>query len=808
MLRIPHQCEKVFRYHRGILVMAVLLTVIGTWLSLKLPLRSDLDDLLPDDFPSVQAMNRMRAEVGGSGRLRVVLEAPDFAAMRRLAETLDPALTASPLVQYVDYRNNTAFYQTNALLFLEEDDLDSLYATIKRTIDDRKQALNPFMVDDLFGDDEPGTADSGGDELADWEARYQDLEPRPYYTNADSTVLVMEVFPAQGRSDLNFVREMLAEVRGIIDSVGPTNFHPEVQVYYGGSLKNRIDEFDVIKGDILGTALYGVGGVFLLIMLFFRRVVGPLLISASLLMSLTWTFGVTYLVLGELNTITGFMFVILFGLGIDYGVHTFARYMESREAGNDPAAAIDAMVCQTGSAVGTTALTTAAAFFLLLLMDFKGFAHLGFIAGTGVLFAFVAMVMVLPSLLIVAERFKLIRYQRRAPAAGLTVEQIKRPIPGFRVVLWSGAVLTALALLISTRIEFEYDFTNLRTISPERQIVSEKTEGVFRLSESPAVVLADSRAEVEEIVAAVKGVMRQDTLTPTVDNVRSIFSIVPENQTGRLERIKAIRDLVETEAEGVVTGQDKERLDRLQKYLEVDQPFTWDDFPAEDKRQFINTKGEIGNFVFIYPGVPLRDGRQAIAFRDDIGKITTASGKDFYAASSNIISAEMLSLMMEEGAVALGLALLVVALLVWLDFGNLRAGLLVLAPLLLGFVWTGGIMGLIGMKLNFYNIVVLPSIVGIGVDNGVHLYHRYLEEGPGTLMLVLRRTGWAITMTTLTTIVGYSGLVMAHHPGLQSIGWLAVVGISMTFVTAVVFLPSLLQFLEARKKPSMIGDPV
>ncbi|NIR50901.1 MMPL family transporter, partial [candidate division KSB1 bacterium] len=81
-----------------------------------------------------------------------------------------------------------------------------------------------------------------------------------------------------------------------------------------------------------------------------------------------------------------------------------------------------------------------------------------------------------------------------------------------------------------------------------------------------------------------------------------------------------------------------------------------------------------------------------------------------------------------------------------------------------------------------------------------HIYHRYKEEGPGSLYHVLRNTGLAITMTTLTTIVGYSGLIVASHPGLNSIGELAVIGLIATYFTAIIVLPALLQYFEDRKE--------
>ncbi len=796
MIRIPNKCHLVHQYYRQILAMAVLTTVVGSYFALKLSLQSDLAELLPDSFESVKALNRMKEEVGGIGQLRLIFETDDFAAVQRLEQDLEPKLLASSFVNYVDYRNDVAFYKKNALLFLTPAGLDSLKDAIQTTIDAEKQKLNPLFVDDLFGESD---VEDNGEGLAEWGDEYQDQEPDEYYTNSDSTILVMKIFASQANSSMGSIRDMIAEVDRIVASMDLNQYDPNLRIYHGGNFQNRIDEFAVVKSDIFGTALYGLGGVFLLIVVYFRRILAALLITISLLFSLSWTFGLTYLVIGQLNTITGFMFVILFGLGIDYGIHTFARYVESRKAGLDSEPAMEKVICGTGSALATTAITTSAAFFTLTIMDFKGFSDLGFIAGVGMLFALVAMVMVLPALIVLVEKLGLLKIQP-VPSKSMVVE--RRALSYSRTLLLAAIPVTLLAAFYFSRVDFEYDFTNLRAITQERALVSEKTAGVFKLSESPALVLADSKEEAQEVMAEVKRIIREDTLSPTVKTVRSVLSLVPDDQAEKLEQIREIRRLVDDEAEGVAQGENKRRLGELKAYLQVDEPFTWDEFPAKDKRQFINKRGEVGNFVFIYPSVPLRDGRNAIEFRSDIGKITTSSGKEFFAASSNIITAEMLLIMIREGKLAVVLSAVVVFLIVFIDFRSVKAALLVLLPLAVGVLWMGGVMYVVGMKLNFFNIVVLPSIIGIGVDNGVHIYHRYLEEGPGSLRFILRNTGLAISMTTLTTIVGYSGLILARHPGLNSLGNLAVIGISSTFITAIVVLPALLQFLDTRKTPA------
>lgn len=798
MIRSRTFSRFIHRYHIPILIVSAAATVIGARWALRLPLQSDFADLLPDRFASVKALQRVNEQVGSTEHLRIVLESSNFAAATQFAEALEPRLISRPHVKYVDYKRDVTFYETNALLFLDTAQLDSLKDAIQNTIDAEKRKLNPLLVEDLF-DDEPAADSAKG--LAEWEAEYEDKLPTEYYTSADSSVLVVRIYPSESGANLSFVQRMASDVKQIVASMQREGYGAEVDVAYGGSLQNRIDELETVRRDIFGTAVYGVGGVFLLIVLYFRRLLGALVISISLLSSLAWTFGVTYLVIGHLNTITGFLFVILFGLGIDYGIHIFARHVEGRRAGLSSEAALEKAVTQTGRAVATTAVTTAAAFFALTPMDFRGFSHLGFISGIGILFALIAMVLVLPALILLVERIGLLRI---GPGAATRPRLTRRPLAYARPLILVAAPVTLAAAYFFTRVPFEYDFTNLRAISEQRREVSIKTAGIFTLSESPAVVLADSVQDVQQIIDAVQEKMRQDTLTPTIKTVRSIFSLVPDDQDRRLEKIRSIRQLVTDEAEGVVAGEDKERLDELMGYLQVNEPFTWDDFPANDKRQFLTKNGQIGNFVFVYPSVALRDGRNAMAFRDDVGEITTRSGKVFHAASANIITADMLTIMIREGRVAVVLTFTVVFLIVMADLRSLKAAALVICPLAIGIIWMGGFMLLVGLKLNFFNVVVFPSVIGIGVDNGVHIYHRHKEEGPGSLWFVLRNTGLVIGMTTLTTIVGYSGLIAASHPGLNSIGELAVIGLTATFLAAVLVLPAILQLLEG---PTGVAEP-
>lgn len=788
-----HLCRPIGRHYKAVLLVALVLTVVGGILTSRLSLESDLAALLPESLQSVEALHRMEERVvGGSSQLRVALKSQDFRALVQAADTLARAFETSEYVASVDYENDVEFYERNALLFLDLPQLDSLEMAVQETIEEEKQALNPFMVEDLFGG---GEEEEETDDLARWEEEYQEDLPERYYLNPDSTVLVMSLNPTEGAVDLSFAEAMVEDARRIVEEADLGRFASDLEVFYGSNVKNRIDEFRAIRSDIVGTAGYGITGVILILMIVFRSLVVALLVAVSLGASLSWTFGLTYLMVGQLNTITGFLFVVLFAMGIDYGIHAMARYRESRQAGLDLQEAIHRMVCKTGSALTTTAVTTSAAFFSLMLLDFKGFSELGLITGMGMIFALLAMVVLLPSLVILSDGLGILKV-KRVPGRELTSDE--RPLPFARGILAVAVLLTLVFGYLFTRIGFQYDFTDLRIITEERQEYARVTSGVFTRSESPAMILTDSREEARAVVEEVRELMRTDTVSPTVESVQSILSVLPANQEEKLARIRDIRRLVEEEAEGVVEGEDARRVERLQEFLAVDEGFSWEEFPPEDRARFTNREGEPGNFVLIFPSVALRDGRNAMAFRDDIGTIVTDSGQEFHAASSNLIVADMLTMITHEGPVAVVLSLTVVFLIILANFRSVGAAVLVVLPLMLGLVWLGGIMHLVGMKLNFFNVVVFPSVVGIGVDDGVHIYHRYREEGPGSLPFVLKRTGLAVTITTVTTMVGYSGLLLAVHPGLQSIGLAAVIGLGTAFLTAVFVLPAILEILQRR----------
>ena len=147
-------------------------------------------------------------------------------------------------------------------------------------------------------------------------------------------------------------------------------------------------------------------------------------------------------------------------------------------------------------------------------------------------------------------------------------------------------------------------------------------------------------------------------------------------------------------------------------------------------------------------------------------------------------------------------------IVLWVDFRSLRHAAIVLSTLVVGVVCMAGAMGLAGVELNFINAVIVPSIVGIGIDGAIHVYHRFLEDGAEAMPKVLQNTSAATLLAASTTMVGFGSMIFAHHGGIRSVGQLAVLGVTTTYLCTSVFFPLLLQtFGGTGQQSSQTGSP-
>lgn len=213
--------------------------------------------------------------------------------------------------------------------------------------------------------------------------------------------------------------------------------------------------------------------------------------------------------------------------------------------------------------------------------------------------------------------------------------------------------------------------------------------------------------------------------------------------------------------------------------------------PASIKDRFINKDGN-RFLVTITPNDKVWDFDFMRRFDDQMKRISDK------ITGTPPLFVRLIYLIGRDGRRAAALALVTVFLLLLIDFRSLLLALMGMIPLVTGAVWMIGLLAVLGQPLTFVNVMGIPMIIGIGIDDGVHLLHRYRIEGWDKARLVLRSTGKAILLTSLTTMAGFGSLLIARYRGFVSLSMLLILGVGACFITTVIFLPAIVRLLKGR----------
>ncbi|MCY1003687.1 MMPL family transporter [Myxococcus sp. MISCRS1] len=779
-----------------VLLISALLAAGGMALASRLEFRGSFVELLPQGAREVQDLTRVSQKAGGDGYLVIVAKGDTPERLKAYARELKGRLEALPEVRYVEHSYDVEFFKRHALWLLPAEKLAELRADLSARVRYERQQANPFYID-LGATPPPPTFEEIARKHSPNAPVHEDL------ANADGTEVYLMLKPMGTAGDLDFARRFVELALGTGRTLASERY-PAVKLEATGNFQNRIEEDAVMRGDLsrAGTlsALIAIG----LILLATRRIAALAVVGLPVVVGLLMTFGIAWLAIGHLNVVTGFLVAILIGLGIEYGVHLCMRYWEERRTRS----ARDALATAVGgtfSGAMTSAVTNAAAFFVLMLAQFHAFNQFGFLAGLGVLLAVLAAYALGPSLLAIAERLRPARVDA-APASEVAAPVVAPSKPEREWRRWPTSVLVVLALAvvgfaafsvsIAPRLGFETDMRKLKGDSPASRLDDHVTEQLGQPL-NPAIFLVDDlgqAAKVEQVIAEVKQKNGADSVFL---RTTSLNDLVPGDVERRGAEIGGIRTLLHGLPEAAY---EDPRLKEFQGMVEA-KPYGLDSLPVEVRRRFEATDGQ-GTFLLLFPSVSNYDTKDLTRWAAQIDQVVEgakAAGVEMAVLDSNRIASRIFALVSADGPLILWAAAAAVFLVILVSLRSVKRTLLVTGPLFLGMTCLAGGMYLFDVQLNFINAVVLPNLLAIAVDNSVHLYHRYEEEGPGSLGKVVRHTGLAAVVATLSNAAGYGALLVANHQGLRSIGQIALLGVVCTFLGTTVFFPALLALLERWK---------
>lgn len=824
------------------------------WLAVaSLTINTSTNDMLDADLPFRQA--EIAVETAFPllfDSLTVVLEGPDSQAAEAGAAVLAEALRQQPeVVQRVYEPQGGDFFRRNGLLYLEPAELQTLADRLAGA----QPLLAALQADpslrglaDLLAQAVSGKAAGQRAELVPLLRRLAEAaEALKHNPNArlswpalfsdtgesdDDRRRFLVVKPVVDFASLAPMAEAVATVEAAAQGLGLTEAAGYRLRLTGESLMLQ-DELESVQS---GIGIVGALSAVLVAVVLFAglrtwRLVVPILVT--LVAGLCWTAGYAAVAVGQLNIISIAFAVLFIGLSVDFGIHYVLRVQESQAEGRSQESALAEAAGLLGRPLLLCALSSALAFFAFFPTAYRGLSELGVIAGGGMFIALFLNLTLLPALMRLFPAAAGEAHLGPVAAAGAALQ--RRAARHARALAALGLILAALAVIALPQARFDDDPLNLRDPdSPSVAVLLDLLDDP-RLSPYSAQVLAEDLAAAEDLEArltALREVETAVTLTDFVprdqddklatldqmalflaplfmappplpapdaaeravalENLREALAAAPPDLQpaagNLLAQLEDLGDITPAQLEAAWLGGFEGTLDRLLDGLEAEEAVTLDSLPADLRARYQAAAGPAAGRVLIevIPAENLRGQAARERFVDAVQAIAP----DVSGAPVTIVEAGRA--VVTAFAQATVLAVIAILLLLLAVLRSPLDSLMVLAPLLLAALLTVAVAVVLNLPFNFANVIVLPLLLGLGVDSGIHYVIRAREQAAGVVASAVNSTPRAILLSALTTVASFGALSISQHPGTASMGQLLTLAIILTLVCVLAFLPALL----------------
>ncbi|MFO0724764.1 MAG: MMPL family transporter [Myxococcota bacterium] len=760
--------------------------------------KAGLEDLLPKDAKSVRDLEELHDRIGGVANFIVIAHGQDGEENRRFIGELGHRLDQKKLPEAKSIRYDVTaerkWIEAKAALLLDADRFDDIMERVEGGINDAKKKANPLLVDlEEKKDDQSGWKKLESD--LEKESVKQDRFPRGFLETKDGSTVVLLIALNGSEVDIGPAAALAQGVEAEVAAIRG-HYSAGLTVAYTGEVQNMIEEHDAILADVGLSSLLVFVLVGALIAVYFRSMRAILVVLGMLMPGLLFTFAIGRLSGSELNSNSAFLGSIIAGNGINYPLLMLAYY-RARPASESMTEAILAAAFNALPGTLGAAATASAAYLGLAAATFRGFSEFGWLGGVGMLTTWLMTFAVAP--LFVA----LLKPPRKGDEHTALQERLERYFAGKLAPPLVAGIFVVIALgvgAIGVKHAHEkglYDMSllNLRnTDSLKHGSASwdSKIADLFGVWLNPVMGMVDDPADREPTRAGLYAALVEGQ-DPMAERVETILKFAPEREQqqeriGRLRRLKRSLDAVDPEQ---IPEKARPYLDRwlAAENLRV---ITSTDVPSILRQGFTEQNGRSDRTVLLYPslGIDYNDGHNILKFveRLEAAKVP----KDAVVAGGFLFMAEIIRLIREEAPKVMGTVCLLVAVVLIPIFRRKPLRIpLVVGTVAVVAVSAQAVMFAAGVQLNMLNFAAVPITIGVGADYAVNLLGA-MDAYSTDARRACARMGGAILLCSLTTIVGYLSLLLAHSGALRSFGWAAVLGEIMAVTTVLVVLPVLM----------------
>lgn len=783
---------KIYRNPLTFLIIFTLIGVASFNMTRQLTLDADLAALLPESFESVQDLDRVKERFGGLGYVIVVATETTPDAMRRFADDL--AISVEPLddVSFVDYKRPTSFYKDRVFYYLETEDLKYVHKQMKKRWKWEKNKRNPMYID-LEESDPPSL------EFKELEEKYSrnskswlsaQQSDEPYYFNEDKSLIAIFIKPKQASTNLDFTNRVIADVKTQIDGMDLSKYGP-IKIEFTGGYQKKVDTQKLMQDDLGVVSIVALVLVLGYLLLHFRRLEAIVLIITPLCFGLLMTFAYAQIVFGQLNILSAFIGVILLGLGIDHGIHLLSRFIDEQKKGSDLDTSIVNTFTRTGRAVAVASLTTFVTFLGLGFSEFRAFFEFGMIAAGGMVLVTLAYLVMMPPLLNLAMRFTWnIKTEASSEASMNRIAAFLEKRTVFMILLGLAAWIAM--GITSTGMKFNYDFESLGNTELRSFKLNSEVNTLLGYSQAPMLALTSNKEEERYVMEQLQKGMDDPEFKSGLDFVLATSDLVPQEQEEKQNVLQKINRLTNKVKDSwLETAEEREGFASLKRMLNTE-PFSYPDLPRETQLLFGSKNGEAptDGILMLFPSVKQTDGQAVLDLAKELRAAKQSDGERTTIAGEPMILADILTLVFEESPKVLAFCGIMILAILWIFMRSFYLAVLSLIPAISTLTLTFGVMALFDLELNYINLAMIPVLLGVSVDSGVHMVGRAMDGHD--LHTIVGETGSAIFGSIVTSGLGIGALLLTGHAGLNSLAQIGTIGLVINLIVSIFFLPALL----------------
>jgi predicted RND superfamily exporter protein len=799
----------------GVLVIAALaMAAEGTR---RLSFDADVLSLLPHDSPVIQSFRTFLARFGSLDQLYVVFTAPDGHAIPEFRDDVDTwigELRRAPEIArvdagVVDRTRDFGWLADHQLLVLRDRVLDEALHRLtpegmRTAVAARRELLTVPSPDvaDLVRQDPAGLFDLLRESLGGAQSRFAIGVSADGYVTQDGRSRLVIARPKRPPYDNEFSRALDARLRAIAISAGAAarahaseddEPRPPVQVRFAGGHRIAVETEAVVKRESIVNTVGSLVVILPLLFVTFRSLwlvgVGPLPTG----LSLVFVLGALGFTGARLSAAATGAAAMLFGLGVDgvvllYVAHRLAL-AEHGQTGDWRLATDASAIAAPSSSMLLGMWTTAATFYGLMFVDFPSLQQLGRLLGHSMVMCGILTLVLVPALLP--------RRPPRRPVRALLMPRLAAAIRLRRKAVLVGTVIvTGLLGVAATRIRINPTLDRLRSVTPAAQLET-KIGSAFGLPGDVYVVLAEgvdleplldtNERLTARLAADVPDVSVQSPtqlLPSTASQMRTIryigeAQLSPASVRVALERARVAGDFTPDAFDPF--------LARLPRMLDPSERLSYEGYVSHGladliDRFVVRSEDRWTLATYVFPTTADQVSRvQAIVDETDRRQAFTGLP---------LVNRELARRFLPQFLKGLTIGSVIVVALVVIAFRSWRLSMLALLPTVIGLVWAAGVLALAGIELDLFAVFAVVTFVGIGVDYGIHLVHRYQERGDAER--AISELAPVILVAAAITMAGYGTLVWSSYPPLRSIGIVSAVSVVTLAVASVLVLPALL----------------